>query len=80
MNRSTCTLAVFALLPILALPGCKTPEWVVPTATERTALETSITAELSALATVQLTEESIYPVLDNFLAKHPRRVRHHVRA
>ncbi|MEN9641768.1 MAG: hypothetical protein RIR77_957, partial [Planctomycetota bacterium] len=40
MNRSTCTLVVFALLPILALAGCKTPEWVVPTETERTALET----------------------------------------
>ncbi len=70
MNRSTCTLAVFALLPILALAGCKTPEWVVPTETERTALETSIKAELSALESVQLTEESIYPVLDSFLAKH----------
>ena len=70
MHRSTCTLAVFALLPILALTGCKTPEWVVPTETERTALETSIKAELTALESVQLTEESIYPVLDSFLAKH----------
>lgn len=71
MNIPTNTLAAFALLPLLMLASCKTPEWVVPTETERTTLETSIKAESAELANITLNEESIYPVLDKILANHP---------
>lgn len=71
MTLIKSTLVAFALLPLLAIAGCKSPQWVVPTESERAALENAIEAEISALKTVALTEDSIYPVLDNFLAKHP---------